>query len=105
MRPSDSGERWREVVGASPNRLRNCHTQFALSIEDALGAENGQSNDVLGAQLVTQYMTLRGLLTLSLLGLSHVQVEHVAIGVIVGTVKGDRADPDFHLLHDLGSFR
>ncbi len=78
----DGSHRRREVVSAGFDRLRNRHPQFALVIEDALSAENGQPDDALATQCVAEHMTLGGLLALGLLRFSNMQVKHIAVGVV-----------------------
>jgi hypothetical protein len=45
-----------------------------------LGFDDGQADDALGAWLVTQDMSLWGLLSLSALRVANVEVQHVAFG-------------------------
>jgi len=62
----------------------------SVAVEEPEGLEHGQADDALGARLEAQDMALRGLLSFSILWGANMEVQHVAIGVVVGVVEDQR---------------
>lgn len=58
--------------------------------QDVPRAEHGQTNNTVGIRRVADDMPLWRLLALALLDLAGVQVEHIALGVVVGMIEGQR---------------
>ncbi len=98
-------ERWGEVGGAGLDRLGNCHDEAPVSSQDLLRVDDGQANDLLGAWGEAKDVSLGRLFAFAGLRLADLQVEDVAVGVVVGVVEAQRADADVHGFHRLGSFR
>ena len=84
--------------------LRHRHDEPTVAVEHLARADNRESDDLLGARGVTHDVALRGFLALGLARRPDMQIEHIALGVVVGVVDDLRADMDAHLSHDFESF-
>src|SRR5947209_16228601 len=85
-------ERRGEVVGAGLDGLGNRHDKAPVPIQDLTRVDDGQANDLLGAWCEAKNVSLGRFFAFTGLRLADVQVEDVAVGVIVGVVEGQRSD-------------
>jgi hypothetical protein len=85
-------ERRGEILGGRLDGLRHGHDEPPVAVYDLACVYDGQADDPLGAWREAKDVTFRGFLAFGGLGLTNVQVQDIALGVIVGVVELERAD-------------
>jgi hypothetical protein len=94
-----------DLVRTRFNRLWHRDHKRAVTLGDLPSADHGQTDDPLRARRVAHDVTLGRLLALPSLRQTDMEVEHVALGVVVGVIEHERSDADGHGLHSLGFLR